>query len=118
LISLEVWKKHFRDICYLIGNPNPPREQGDILYKRLQHFDECDFIAACNDDAMIAELSLKRLNMPTLKYFIELHQNKRVLAEHKAEKEKSAEDLRRFYANQDMPEETRRAIDLLLGRTL
>ena len=113
MISIDVFKEHLLEVCYLIGLTRIPDEQGLAIYSRLKNFDKRDFIAACKDDGMIQELAQKRLNMPTMKYFIEHHAGKRMAIEREQQKKDDGAAIGNLLRAEGMPQEARDALNRL-----
>ena len=110
-ITKEDFKKEIEKVCYLVGYTNPKPEQLRLFWEKVRKYDLRDFRKACDDDDVLRELAKRRnLCWPTLHDAIIKYQSRRREEEWRLKKRQEQ------YEAEEMPEETRRFIDKLLGR--
>jgi hypothetical protein len=110
-ITEESFRLIMKDVCCLIGKPEPPREQLKLFFMKVQKQDLRDFTAACNDYDLLKDWSQRRnLCWPTLQDAIIRARNIRIDAENKAMKRKEE------FIREKIPVDVREMIDQILER--
>ena len=110
-ITEESFRTIMKDVCCLIGKPEPPREQLRLFLSKVMTYDARDFIAACNDDDLLKDWSLRR-NMcwPTLQDAIIRAQSLRITKENESMKRKEK------FIYEEISPEIKDMIDQILER--
>jgi hypothetical protein len=102
MLNREIFEQHMGEVCLLTGH-NPPVKQMNAIYKRIEENEAPDFINACNDDDMLEEFTLRKINYPTLKRFVMKHRTMRIERENTEAKRKEIEELRESIRNDSLP---------------
>jgi hypothetical protein len=99
------FKTGLKEVCYLIGYPNPPKEQIQLFYRKLADYDLQDFKAACIDDDMIARLSrIRNLDYTVIRETIEKYQNERTLVDERRKRRDFEKQQRALLEDEKTPE--------------
>jgi len=108
MISWEEFQQAMKEVCLLTGQ-NPPKEQMQAIYRKIQDCDIHDFKQACEDDQFLEEWSY-RVHYPSLKRAIERCAGARREREAQEAKKREIEELSELLKSEEMPEEVRRFI--------
>lgn len=102
MISWDYFQKAIREVCLLTGQ-NPPKEQMQAIYRKIQSYDLADFLKACEDDQLLEEWAI-RVNYPSLKRLILKYQIARQEEENAKARKKELEELKKCISNDSLQE--------------
>jgi len=105
VINWEEFQQAMKEVCLLTGQ-NPPKEQMQAIFRRVQDFDIRDFKKACEDDQFLEEWSY-RVNYPSLKRAIEKYATRRREQEAQMAIKREMEETRRLLKSETLPDEVK-----------
>ncbi|MEM2990049.1 MAG: hypothetical protein QXQ02_02550 [Halobacteria archaeon] len=105
MISWDDFQKTIREVCLLTGQ-NPPKEQMQVIFKKIRDSELEDFKKACDDDQFLEEWSFK-VSYPALKRAITKYQILRQEAEYAEARKKEQEELRQLIQTESIPAKVR-----------
>lgn len=111
MISQPDFTRLMKEVCLLVGQVNPVKEQVMLFYEKLKVFDLRDFESACKDDAMLDELTQRRgLNYIVIKNAVMRYQLARQAKEEDREKKIRDAEEKKLLKDDKLPEEVREFI--------
>jgi len=111
MINWEEFQQAMKEVCLLTGQ-NPPKEQMQAIFKKVQDFDIRDFKKACEDDKFLEEWSYK-VNYPSLRRAIEKYAMWRREREAEETTKREMKEIKRLFTldPEPLPDEVKKFLD-------